>query len=127
MADQPLLAEALQLMWSGSLGSSTWVGYLLHLFYALGIDEGYSNDMCEAIGYVYYAVDGMSIMTTFAQPTEETTTTDESTDTTATECAEDDTACQEAAASTESTDTSADASTDTSADTSADTSTESTA
>lgn len=65
------LGESFELMWKGLVGSSSWLGFALYSLYALGLDDGWAMDVCEAIGYGYYVIDGMNYIVAFASPSED--------------------------------------------------------
>merc|ERR1712226_610230 len=68
---EPVLAESLELMWKGMIGSSAWMGYAAYSLYGFGLDYGFSTEVCEVFGYGYYVIDGMNFIVAFAGITPE--------------------------------------------------------
>merc|ERR1712226_1692958 len=73
---EPVLAESLELMWKGMIGSSAWMGYAAYSLYGFGLDYGFSTEVCEVFGYGYYVIDGMNYIVAFAGITPEGETTE---------------------------------------------------
>jgi hypothetical protein len=65
------MSEAVELLWKGMVGSSSWLGFALYSLYGLGVDYGFATEVCEAVGYGYYVIDGMNYIVAFAKPSEE--------------------------------------------------------
>lgn len=65
------LGESFELLWKGLVGSSSWLGFAAYALYAVGIDDGWEMDVCEAFGYLYYVIDGMNYIVAFASPSED--------------------------------------------------------
>lgn len=68
LESEPELNEALQLLWRGLIGGSSWMGYLAYSLYAVGLDYNFAQEVCDVYGYLYLVIDEMSVMVTFAQP-----------------------------------------------------------
>lgn len=62
------LRESFELMWRGLIGSSSWLGYALYSLYGIGLDYNFAVETCEAMGYLYYVIDGMNYIVAFANP-----------------------------------------------------------
>lgn len=65
------MSEAVELLWKGLVGSSSWLGYALYSLYGIGLDYNFAVEVCEAVGYGYYVIDGMNYIVAFAKPAED--------------------------------------------------------
>lgn len=72
---------SMQLLWDGTMGLSSWIGFALASLYYVGTDYGFGETMCEIYGYGYYVIDGMNYIVAFAKPAaSEEESTDEASD-----------------------------------------------
>lgn len=62
---------SVQLLWDGTMGLSSWIGFAMAALYYVGTDYAFGVEVCEALGYGYYVIDGMNYIVAFAKPAEE--------------------------------------------------------
>jgi hypothetical protein len=62
---------SVQLLWDGTMGLSSWIGFAAAALYYVGTDYGFGMEVCEAMGYGYIVIDGMNYIVAFAKPAEE--------------------------------------------------------
>ena len=64
-----MLPENLQLAahyaYEWLLGAGDWSGYLMAAAYFFGIEFGYGEQLCDAMGYGYEVIDALKVLTDF--------------------------------------------------------------
>lgn len=65
------LGKAIEYLWKGLIGSSSWLGYAMAAGYFVGTDYGFGEGLCDAYGYGFYVIDGINYIVAFAKPAED--------------------------------------------------------
>lgn len=62
------MMQSVQLLWDGTMGLASWVGYAMAALYYLGTDYEFGLIVCEVFAYGYLIIDGINYIVDFAAP-----------------------------------------------------------